>query len=95
MKIDSALLQNIAQLAQLEINTQHETALLEDMTKILTWIEKLKELDTTGIRPLVTVASETNILEDDIPQVPLTHEEAVANAPDKDANYFGVPQVKE
>ena len=95
MKIDKILLHKIAQLAQLEVDAQNEAALLEDLTKILTWTEKLKELDTTGIHPLVTMASEYNIFEEDIPEAPLMHKEALTNAPEKDSNYFRVPQVKE
>lgn len=95
MKIDKTLLQKIAQLAQLEIDAQHEAALSEDLTRILSWIEKLKELDTEGICPLVAMTPERNVLEDDIPQAPLAHEEAMKEAPGRNANYFSVPRVKE
>lgn len=95
MKIDKVLLHKLAQLAQLEVDSQHEEVLLEDLSKILTWIEKLKELDTEGIHPLSTMALEYNVLQEDIPKPPLKHERALTNAPDKDADYFRVPQVKE
>ncbi len=95
MQIDKPLLQKIAQLAQLELEAHNEAVLLEDLNKIVTWIEKLKELDTAGVNPLVTMALENNSFQEDIPQEPLTHEQGLANAPNRDANYFRVPQVKE
>jgi aspartyl-tRNA(Asn)/glutamyl-tRNA(Gln) amidotransferase subunit C len=94
VKIDRPLLQKIAQLAQLEVDAHNEEVLLEDLNKIITWIEALKKLDTAGVNPLVTMALEHNIFQEDTPQAPLAHEKGLANAPAKDANYFRVPQVK-
>lgn len=94
VKIDKPLLQKLAYLAQLEVDTNDEAVLLEDLNKIVTWIEKLKELDTAGVKPLVTMALEHNIFREDIPQAPLAHEKVLANAPSKDSNYFRVPQIK-
>ena len=95
MNIDKPLLRKIAQLAQLEIDVRNEATLLEDLSKIVTWIEKLQELDTVGVAPLDTMSWEPNVLQEDIAQAPLAHEKGLANAPSKDANYFRVPQVKE
>ena len=52
VKINKPLLRKLAQLAQLEVDAHDEAVLLEDLNKIVTWIEKLRELDTTGIDPL-------------------------------------------
>jgi aspartyl-tRNA(Asn)/glutamyl-tRNA(Gln) amidotransferase subunit C len=95
MKIDRILLQKLAQLAQLEVDVHNDPILLEDLNKIVNWAEKLKELDTTGVNPLLTMASEYNIFQEDTPQASLAHEKALANAPSRDSNYFRVPQVKE
>lgn len=95
MKIDRPLLQKLAQLAQLEVSVHDEPILLEDLNRIVNWAEKLKELDTTGVEPLVTMASEYHILQEDTPQMPLAHEKALASAPSRDSNYFRVPKVKE
>jgi len=95
VKINKPLLQKMAHLAQLEVDVHNEETLLEDLNKIVTWIEKLKELDTTGVNPLVTMTLEHNVFQEDIPQASLAHEKGLANAPSKDSNYFRVPQVKE
>lgn len=95
MTIDKSLLRKIAQLAQLEIDIHNEAALLEDLSKIVTWMEKLKELDTAGVSPLYTMHWETNVFQEDMPQASLACEKGLVNAPNKDSNYFRVPKVKE
>ena len=95
MKIDKPLLHKMAQLAQLEVDAHNEKALLEDLRKIVTWIAKLKELDTTGISPLDTMVWGSHVLQEDIPKAALAHEKGLANAPSKDSSYFRVPQVKQ
>ena len=92
--IDKSILQKIAHLARIEVDAHNETALLEELNKIVSWVEKLKEVDTAGVRPLVTMSLEPNVFQKDIPQVPLAHEKGLANAPSKDSSYFRVPQVK-
>jgi len=95
MKVDKPLLHKIAQLAQLEIDVRNEATLIEDLSKIVTWIGKLQELDTAGVAPLNTMSWGPTMLQEDTAQPPLEHEKGLASAPSKDANYFRVPQVKE
>jgi len=94
IKINKTLLQKMAQLAHLTIDEHHEAALRKDLSKIVTWMEKLQELDTTGVDPLDTMSLEPHALEEDTPVMPLAHERGLTNAPSKDSNYFRVPQVK-
>jgi aspartyl-tRNA(Asn)/glutamyl-tRNA(Gln) amidotransferase subunit C len=53
----------------------------------------LKELDTTGVQPLLHMSSNTNILREDTPVTMLNREEALQNAPLHDDSYFKVPKV--
>ena len=71
-----------------------EEALIEDLSKIVTWMEKLKELNTVDVSPLYTIHWEPNIFQEDMPQASLACEKGLANAPSKDSNYFRVPKVK-
>ena len=95
MKIDKPLLQKVAQLAHLELTEHDEVPLMKDLNKIITWTEKLQEVNTAGTKPLLNMSSGYCMLKEDITQAPLAHTEALANAPNKDTNYFRVPQVKE
>ena len=94
MQINKALLQKIALLAQIEVSEKTEAKLLEGLNKIIGWVEKLQEVDTANVPPLVTLSQETNIYQEDIPQSPLANKRALINAPSKDSNYFRVPQQK-
>lgn len=65
------------------------------MTNIISFVEKLNEVDTQGIEPLTTMSHEINALREDIVQPHLDHELALKSAPKKDSDYFRVPKVLE
>ena len=96
VKINPPLLHKLGRQAHLEVDVRHEAALLADLEKVLSWFEKLQELDTAGIHPLATMASAPSVgWDEDTPQPPLAHEALLANAPGRTSNYFSVPQVKD
>jgi aspartyl-tRNA(Asn)/glutamyl-tRNA(Gln) amidotransferase subunit C len=95
MKIDRALLDKIAHLSRLEFDEKDAEKMMKDMTAIVDWVEKLKEVNTDGVEPLTTMSSELNVLRDDEVREHLSHERALGNAPQKDADYFRVPKVLE
>lgn len=95
MKIDHQLLEKTAQLARLELKDEDIPKLLESMNQILDWVEKLHELDTTGVEPLLHLIDETNTVRPDIAQNLLTREEGLLNAPQKKGEFFVVPKVIE
>ena len=95
MKIDRALLDKIAHLSRLEIDEKDAEKLLQEMTAIVDWVEKLKEVDTNGVEPLTTMSFEVNVMRDDEVKEHLPHERALLNAPKKDDDYFRVPKVLE
>ena len=69
--------------------------MMEDMSAIVTWVEKLKEVNTDGVEPLTTMSHEVNALREDEVKPHLPHEDALRNAPKKDSYYFRVPKVLE
>lgn len=95
MKIDKALLYKTAHLARLEFDEDSAEAMMADMNKIIAWVDKLKEVDTSGVKPLTTMSHEMNVFRDDEVKSHLSHERALKNAPKKDADYFRVPKVIE
>jgi aspartyl-tRNA(Asn)/glutamyl-tRNA(Gln) amidotransferase subunit C len=95
MKIDRALLDKIAHLSRLEIDEKDVEKTMQDMTAIVEWVEKLKEVDTDGVEPLTTMSFEINVLREDVPKEHLDHDQALLNAPQKDKDYFRVPKVLE
>lgn len=95
MKIDEKTVQGIAHLARLEISKEKEGEMINEMNKILTWMEKLNEVDTEGVEPLIHVSTELNVLRNDEVSNELSHDRGLLNAPKKDSNYFRVPKVIE
>jgi len=95
MKIDKDLLNKIAHLARLEFDEESAGEMMEDMSEILTWVEKLNELDTSGVAPLTTMSHEVNAMREDHVGEHLARERALKNAPERDSEYFRVPKVLE
>jgi aspartyl-tRNA(Asn)/glutamyl-tRNA(Gln) amidotransferase subunit C len=93
MKIDKETLYKIAHLARLEFDEKDAEKMMQDMSSMVSFVEKLNEVDTTGVEPLTTMSHEMNALREDEVKPHLPHEEALKNAPKKDADYFRVPKV--
>jgi len=92
-KINEELIDQLAHLARLELDPQAKQNILNDLNRILDYIDQLNELDTSNIEPLIYLTPNQNILrEDEIKEV-LKKDEALANAPKKDSDYFRVPKV--
>lgn len=95
MQINKQTLENIAHLARLEFKEEEAEEMMKDMSNIITWVDKLKEVDTEGVEPLTTMSHEVNALREDEVKPHLSHEKALLNAPNKDSDYFRVPKVLE
>ena len=92
-KIDIKTVDEIAHLARLEFNIDAKAEILNDMNRMLSFIDKLSELDTTNVEPLIYMTNEKTILREDEPEITLTQKEALKNAPKKDSDYFKAPKV--
>jgi aspartyl-tRNA(Asn)/glutamyl-tRNA(Gln) amidotransferase subunit C len=92
MSISTEEIKKIAHLARIEFEEKELNAFSNDFNKILTWMDKLNEINTDKVEPLIHVSSETNVMREDIVTNMLSHEEALKNAPKKDTDYFRVPK---
>lgn len=95
MKITRELLDKIAHLARLEPEEKDAEKMMNDMTAIIDWMEKLNEVNTDGVEPLTSMSHEINTWREDEVKPTLDHEEALKNSPKKDSTYFRVPKVLE
>ena len=93
MTIDQDTVEKIAHLARLELTGEEKTEMIKDMNKILGFMDKLNEIDTTGVEPMVYMTNEVNSLREDVIKHEITHEEALLNAPKQDGEYFLVAKV--
>lgn len=95
MSVTKKDVEYIAELARLQLSPQEIESLSKDMNKILGYIDLLNELDTENIEPLEHVIELDSRLRKDEAKEPLSHEDALRNAPDADSDYFRVPRVIE
>ena len=94
MKIDEATLDRIAELARLDVSDPAVRAqLLGDMQRVIDFVEKLNEVDTKGVEPLIHLSEETNVLREDVALPGLSKKDVLMNSPVKDSDYFKVPRV--
>jgi len=93
MNIDEETVDKIAHLARLELTGLEKQEMIKDMNKILGFMDKLNEVNTSGVEPLVYMTDKTNSFREDVVKQEITHEEALMNAPKHDKDYFLVSKV--
>ena len=93
MKVDNKLIYDLSRLAKLNFDEQAIEEMKSDFENILGFVDKLSEIDTEGVEPLIYLSDEVNILRADEIEEEVTQEQALKNAPNKDSDYFKVPTV--
>ncbi|MDA1182061.1 MAG: Asp-tRNA(Asn)/Glu-tRNA(Gln) amidotransferase subunit GatC [Bacteroidetes bacterium] len=93
MKITEQKVTELAHLSRLHFEGESLVTIQQDLQDILQMCEKLQELETTGIEPLIYLTNSETVLRDDIVAQEITHEEALKNAPKRDSDFFRVPKV--
>ncbi len=89
--LDRAQVLHVAALARLELTDDEVERMASELSHVLDHIEKIRELDLDGVPPTSHVVDVVNALRPDEPQPSLTHEEALASAPEPLQGGFGVP----
>ncbi|HVA79981.1 MAG TPA: Asp-tRNA(Asn)/Glu-tRNA(Gln) amidotransferase subunit GatC [Candidatus Binataceae bacterium] len=94
-KITLEQVRHVALLARIELNADEEEHLRADMDQILAYVDKLGELDTSGVEPTMQVGeSGTPMRTDEVTNSP-DPEAMLANAPARERGYFKVPKIIE
>ncbi|MEY4286028.1 MAG: hypothetical protein RL511_101 [Bacteroidota bacterium] len=93
MEVNETLIDHIAHLSKLSFEGEQKEAIRQDLQRMIAFVDKLSELDTTGVEPLIFMSNEVNRLRDDIPEQSVSHQDALRNAPKKDSDYFRIPKV--
>ena len=96
MKVSEKNVQYVAELANLELTSDESARMMRDMNAILDHVEKLNELDTTGVEPMAQVfADKHEALREDATRPCLDREVVMSIAPKTDGVFFKVPKVIE
>lgn len=85
----------IAHLARLELSDDEITGLSRDLNAIVSYVDQLQQLNTDDVEPLAHALDVTNAFREDSPAASLPVGDALANAPDRRGDFFGVPAVLE
>lgn len=93
MQVNDALIDKLSRLAMLRFDAAEREALKADLEKMISFVDKLKELDTTGVEPLLHITDEVAVLRNDLPAHMLAKSEALQNAPVHNGDFFLVPKV--
>lgn len=92
-KIAAEDVEYVAGLAQLRLDDAAKERLTKEMGDILHYMDKLNELDTDNIEPMMHAMAITNVFREDEVRPSLSHDEALRNAPLDDGEYFLVPRI--
>jgi len=93
VKVTDDIVKHIAHLARLEFKGEELEAIRGDMEKIIDFMDKLSEIHTENIEPLIFMNENVNVLREDVSNQTLTKENALSNAPKSDSDYFRISKV--
>ena len=93
MEVNDALIDKLSHLARLKFDASEKEEIKKDLQKMIAFVEKLNELDTTGVEPLLHMSDEINALREDEVKGSIRREDALKSAPAHDEQFFKVPKV--
>jgi aspartyl-tRNA(Asn)/glutamyl-tRNA(Gln) amidotransferase subunit C len=93
MEVNDALVDKLANLARLQFDDTEKSGIKNDLQRMIQFVEKLNELDTTGVSPLLHMSDNVNALREDEIKGSISREEGLKNAVMKDNQFFKVPKV--
>jgi len=93
MEVNEALVDKLANLARLKFDESEREAIKNDLQKMIQFVEKLNELDTTGVEPLLHMSGNVNVLRADLIKGSIPREDGLKNAAVHDEFFFKVPKV--
>ena len=91
--INDETIEYIGILAKLELSAEEKEKAKQDMARMIEYIDKLKELDTTGIEPVSHIVKQQNVFREDVVTNGDEHEMTLKNAPEEKNDMFKVPKI--
>ena len=93
MELTKEIIDQLANLARLKFNEEETIQIRNDLARMISFVEKLQELDTSGVEPLLHMTDQADIVREDRLSDGLPRKTAMGLAPDADEQYFFVPKV--
>mgnify|MGYP000572944310 CR=1 FL=1 len=91
--ISDETMEYVGILAKLELKDEEKESARQDMQKMLDYVEKLDELDTSGVVPLSHIFGNANVFREDVVTNGDNHEAMLANAPQQKEQSYKVPRT--
>lgn len=95
MRIEEQQVENVAKLARLAVSQDEVKKFSEQLSGILTYVEKLNTLNTDGVLPTSHLLPLSNVFREDQATPSLPMDAVLANAPEKEEPFFWVPKIIE
>ena len=93
MEVNDAMVDKLARLSRLHFDDVQKTAIKKDLQQMIQFVEKLNELDTTGVEPLLHLSENINVLREDEVKGSISRADGLKNAAVHDEYFFKVPKV--
>ena len=93
MKVTNKLISDLAELAKLRFNKSENEKMKSDFKNMLDFIDKLSEVNTKDIEPLIYLSDEINSLREDNISIKLSKEMALKNSTSNNSDYFTIPTI--
>lgn len=93
MQITAELIDRLAHLSMLSFDEKEKIQLQDELEKMLGFINKLQEVDVTGVKPVIHLSESTSFEREDTVKGELDQEDSFRNAPLRKGDFFGVPKV--
>lgn len=93
MEVNDAMIENLASLARLYFDDEEKKEIRSDLQRMIAFIDKLNELNTEGVEPVLHMSDGSNVFREDEISPSISREEALKNAPSTDGVFFKVPKV--
>ena len=94
-RITTQEVDHVTRLARLALSDEEKERMRRELDGILSYIDKLRALDTEGVPPTSHAVPLTNVMREDEPAPSLPQDEMLANAPDRSGEFFRVPRIIE
>jgi aspartyl-tRNA(Asn)/glutamyl-tRNA(Gln) amidotransferase subunit C len=93
MEINDSMVNKLASLARLRFNETEKESIKNDLQKMIAFVQKMEEVDTTGVEPLQHMSSRTNVWRQDEVKGSCSKQQALQNAATHNNNFFMVPAM--
>jgi aspartyl-tRNA(Asn)/glutamyl-tRNA(Gln) amidotransferase subunit C len=93
MEVTDAMVDKLAHLSRLQFNETEKIEIKKDLQQMIGFVEKLNELNLDGVKPMLFLSEEVNVLREDEIKGSVSREDALKNAPLHNEQFFKVPKV--